>query len=717
MLSKKLRLKLPMLFMALGFFIFGSAQHQVVEATETQKFVIATDTTFAPFEFQDANGDFVGIDMELIQAIAEDQGFEVEIRPLGFNAALQALETKQVDGVIAGMSITDERKQTFDFSEPYFESGVVMAVADDSDISSYEDLKGQNVAVKTGTEGATFAESIKDEYGFTTTVFEDSANMYQDVLSGNSVAAFEDYPVMAYAIEDQGLALKLATEKEAGSSYGFAVAKDTNPELLAMFNAGLANLKADGTYQAIQQKYLGASVDTSLDVPAQNGKTYIIATDTTFAPFEFQDANGNYVGIDMDLIRAIAKDQGFGIEIRPLGFNAALQALEAKQVDAVIAGMSITDERKQTFDFSEPYFESGVVMAVAADSDIDSYEDLEGLTVAVKTGTEGATFAESIKDEYGFTLSTFDDSANMYQDVIAGNSVAAFEDYPVMAYAIEGQGIALKLATEKEAGGSYGIAVAKDTNAELLNMINTGLANLQSNGTYEEILNDYLGSDTEASNTSFFGLIQENWKTLLQGLGRTILITFASIVIALALGIFIGLFSVSPNKALNWIATIYVDIMRGVPLIVLAFFVYFSVPQLMGIRMSSTVAGIITLSLNAAAYLAEIFRGGIKAVDVGQMEAGRSLGLTYQTTMNKIILPQAIRIMIPSFINQFVITLKDTSILSIIGLVELTQTGKIIIARTYASGNMWLIIGLMYIIVITILTKISKNLEGRLKNG
>jgi polar amino acid transport system substrate-binding protein len=248
-------------------------------------------------------------------------------------------------------------------------------------------------------------------------------------------------------------------------------------------------------------------------------------------------------------------------------------------------------------------------------------------------------------------------------------------------------------------------------------MINTGLANLQSNGTYEEILNDYLGSDTEASNTSFFGLIQENWKTLLQGLGRTILITFASIVIALALGIFIGLFSVSPNKALNWIATIYVDIMRGVPLIVLAFFVYFSVPQLMGIRMSSTVAGIITLSLNAAAYLAEIFRGGIKAVDVGQMEAGRSLGLTYQTTMNKIILPQAIRIMIPSFINQFVITLKDTSILSIIGLVELTQTGKIIIARTYASGNMWLIIGLMYIIVITILTKISKNLEGRLKNG
>jgi glutamine transport system permease protein len=716
MLRKKLRRTLPMIVMALSLFLFGSSKYQEAQAAEDKTFVIATDTTFAPFEFQDASGEYVGIDMDLMNAIAEDQGFKIEIRPLGFNAALQALEAKQVDGVIAGMSITDARKQTFDFSEPYFESGVVMAVAADSNIAGYKDLKGKNVAVKTGTEGYTFAESIKAKYGFTTTVFEDSANMYQDVIAGNSVAAFEDYPVMAYAIEGQGLALKLATEKEAGSSYGFAVAKNTNPELLAMFNAGLANLKANGKYQEIQEKYLGTATDTSLGVPAANGKTFVIATDTTFAPFEFQDANGNYVGIDMDLIREIAKNQGFGIEIRPLGFNAALHALEAKQVDAVIAGMSITDERKQTFDFSDPYFESGVVMAVAADSNIAGYKDLKGKNVAVKTGTEGYTFAESIKAKYGFTTTVFEDSANMYQDVIAGNSVAAFEDYPVMAYAIETQGLALKLATEKEAGSSYGIAVAKGENAELLSMINTGLANLQANGKYKEIEARYLGSATATSDTSFLGLIKENWKVLLDGLGRTIFITFISILIALALGIVIGLFSVSPNKALNWIATIYVDIMRGVPLIVLAFFVYFSIPQLMGIRLTSTIAGIITLSLNAAAYLAEIFRGGIKAVDVGQMEAGRSLGLPYQTTMNKVILPQAIRIMIPSFINQFVITLKDTSILSIIGLVELTQTGKIIIARTYASGNMWLIIGIMYIVVITVLTKVSKQLERRLKN-
>jgi polar amino acid transport system substrate-binding protein len=133
-----------------------------------------------------------------------------------------------------------------------------------------------------------------------------------------------------------------------------------------------------------------------------DGENYVIATDTTFAPFEFQDAQGNFVGIDMDLIREIGKDQGFTVDIKPLGFDAALQAVQANQVDGVIAGMSITDKRKAVFDFSDPYFESGVQMAVLKDNeDIKGYEDLRGKRVAVKNGTEGATFADSIKDEYG----------------------------------------------------------------------------------------------------------------------------------------------------------------------------------------------------------------------------------------------------------------------------------------------------------------------------
>lgn len=221
-----------------------------------ETYVIGTDTTFAPFEFQDENGDFVGIDIEILDAVAKDQGFEYELSALGFNAAVQALEAKQVDGVIAGMSITDERKEKFDFSKPYFDSGVVMGIAaDNEEIKSYEDLAGKKVAVKIGTEGADFADSIKDQYGFETVTFDESAMMYEDVKLGNTVACFEDYPVMGYAIS-QGIGLKIVTEKEQGSSYGFAVAKGEDADLLQMFNDGYANIVADGTYQKILDKYI-----------------------------------------------------------------------------------------------------------------------------------------------------------------------------------------------------------------------------------------------------------------------------------------------------------------------------------------------------------------------------------------------------------------------------------------------------------------------------
>ena len=231
-----------------------------VTVTACQKkdkgFVIATDTTFAPFEFQNAQGQYAGIDIELLEAISKDQGFTYELKPLGFSAAVAALESSQVDGVIAGMSITGARKEKYDFSAPYYDSGVVMAIraADDS-ITGYAGLAGKRVAAKTGTEGASFAESIQEQYGFTLVYFDESPFMYEEVKSGNSVACFEDYPVMGYGIS-QGNGLKMVTAMEEGSSYGFAVLKGKNQELLKMFDQGLINIKADGTYQAILDNYI-----------------------------------------------------------------------------------------------------------------------------------------------------------------------------------------------------------------------------------------------------------------------------------------------------------------------------------------------------------------------------------------------------------------------------------------------------------------------------
>ncbi|SHE79688.1 polar amino acid transport system substrate-binding protein [Atopostipes suicloacalis DSM 15692] len=461
---------------------------------------------------------------------------------------------------------------------------------------------------------------------------------------------------------------------------------------------------------------LGFLLNRGTEVSAQE-KVYIIGTDTTYAPFEYVDEEGDFVGIDMDLLEAIAEDQGFEYELRILGFNAAVQALESNQVDGVIAGMSITDERKEAFDFTDPYYSSGSQFAVLEDSEVDSLEDLEGKIVAVKTGTTGFDVATELSEEYGFTLNVFEDSVNMYEDMQVGNSVAVVEDYPVMLYAHSTGRIRLKFIGEQQAVADNGLAVNKGENQELLQMFNDGLANLRASGEYEEIIARYLGEEAleeENKNQNIIVQFINNLEPLMEGLWQTIWLSFVSFFIALIFGVIIGLMRTSDVSLLNILAQIYIDIMRGSPLIVLAFFIYFGIPQMTGLKFNANIAGIITLSLNATAYIAEIVRGGIQAVNKGQVEAGKSLGLTNSITMRRIILPQASKIAMPSLINQFVITLKDTSILSVIGIVELTQTGKIIIARTYQSGSIWLIIGAMYIILITVLTKLSNRLEKEL---
>jgi len=221
--------------------------------------VIAMDTVFRPFEYTDENNEFVGIDVDIINAIAEDQGFKIDIQSLGWDAAVAAVQSGQADGLIAGASITEERQANgWIFSDSYYDSSQIFAVAADSDISSFEDLAGKNVAVKNGTQGAAFAESLKDQYGFTTTVFEDSPTMYQDVVAGNSVACVEDKPIIQDWIANKGLALKVVDTMESDPApYGFAIMNEANQELLDMFNAGLADIKANGTYDEILAKYLG----------------------------------------------------------------------------------------------------------------------------------------------------------------------------------------------------------------------------------------------------------------------------------------------------------------------------------------------------------------------------------------------------------------------------------------------------------------------------
>lgn len=225
------------------------------------------------------------------------------------------------------------------------------------------------------------------------------------------------------------------------------------------------------------------------------GKTWVIATDTVFKPFEYTDASGNFVGIDVDIVAAIAEDQGFSYELKSLGWDAAIAACQAGQADGMIAGASITQERQDSgWIFSDGYYNATQTMTVPANSDITGFGDLSGKTVAVKTGTQGASYAESLKDEYGFNITYFEDSPTMYQAVLGGQCAACFEDTPIMQASIKDGGLALKVLEDTaNEGAPYGFAIFNADNQELIDMFNAGLANIQANGKYDEIIAKYLG--------------------------------------------------------------------------------------------------------------------------------------------------------------------------------------------------------------------------------
>ena len=211
----------------------------------------------------------------------------------------------------------------------------------------------------------------------------------------------------------------------------------------------------------------------------------------------------------------------------------------------------------------------------------------------------------------------------------------------------------------------------------------------------------------------FVDLFFESLPLLMQGLALTLKLAAVSLAIAMVIGIIASLMGMSKNPVFRAINRAFVAIIRGTPLLVQGFFIYFGITGVLGIRMSAFTAGVIALSLNAGGYMSEIFRGGIQAVDPGQTEAARSLGLSKSQTTWRIVIPQAIRICIPSVVNQWCITIKDTSIISVLGFAELTKIGQQIIARTFRSFEVWIMVGLLYFVVIYLLTVLARVVERK----
>lgn len=210
-----------------------------------------------------------------------------------------------------------------------------------------------------------------------------------------------------------------------------------------------------------------------------------------------------------------------------------------------------------------------------------------------------------------------------------------------------------------------------------------------------------------------FELIQNALPILILGAGVTIEITAFSVAVGFFIGLFVGIARISQFKVLRVLAAIYADCIRGTPLLVQIFLIYFALPMVIGQRVEPFIAAVAACGINSGAYVSEIFRAGIQAIDIGQMEAGRSLGMTWWQTMYSIILPQAIRNILPPLGNEFIAMLKDSSLVSVIGFEELTRRGQLIIAQTYGSFEIWMTVAILYLIMTLAISRIVLLLEKR----
>lgn len=210
-----------------------------------------------------------------------------------------------------------------------------------------------------------------------------------------------------------------------------------------------------------------------------------------------------------------------------------------------------------------------------------------------------------------------------------------------------------------------------------------------------------------------FELIQQALPILLIGAGVTIEITAFSVAVGFFIGLFVGIARISRVKILRILATIYADCIRGTPLLVQIFLIYFALPMIIGQRVEPFVAAVAACGINSGAYVSEIFRAGIQSIDIGQMEAGRSLGLTWWQTMRHIILPQAFKNILPPLGNEFIAMLKDSSLVSVIGFEELTRRGQLIIAQTYGSFEIWMTVAILYLIMTLAISRFVSWLEKR----
>ncbi|HGO1810233.1 ABC transporter permease subunit [Staphylococcus aureus] len=431
-----------------------------------------------------------------------------------------------------------------------------------------------------------------------------------------------------------------------------------------------------------------------------------------YAPMEFEHTvNGKteYAGVDIDLAKKIAKDNNLKLKIVNMSFDSLLGALKTGKIDIIISGMTSTPERKKQVDFSDSYMMTKNIMLVKKDK-VNEYKDIKDFNnkkVGTQKGTEQEKIAQTEIENASIT------SLSRLPDVIlalkSGKVEGAVVEKPVAeAYLKQNPKLGISNVKFNEEEKDTVIAVPKDS-PKLLSQINKTIKEVKDKG----LIDKYMTNAANAMNDDS-GFISKYGSFFLKGIKITILISLIGVALGSILGAFVALMKLSKIKIISWIASIYIEILRGTPMLVQVFIVFFGITAALGLDISALVCGTIALVINSSAYIAEIIRAGINAVDKGQMEAARSLGLNYRQTMKSVIMPQAIKNILPALGNEFVTLIKESSIVSTIGVGEIMFNAQVVQGISFDPFTPLLVAAALYFVLTFVLTRIMNMIEGRL---
>lgn len=447
------------------------------------------------------------------------------------------------------------------------------------------------------------------------------------------------------------------------------------------------------------------------------------------APYIFPDPKGpsKMIGFEVDLAEEIAKELGVKARQAQNAWDSLIPALMRGDSDIAMNGIEITPQREKEVLFSRPYYLYTEQLVVRKDEKtINSVHDLKGK----KVGTLSGTVAQDILMKMGdVDVKIYAGQVEPYEDLAIGRLDAVLLDLPIAAYYAK-PNPRLKYAGRPVGEGFYAIAVRKG-DEELKARIDDILERLVSTGRLKEIYvkwdlwnekqeklfenirqpKGYVGLDEskKAPLYTFF-------PTLLKGAGTTIFISVISMALAVALGLILTIVRLYSRPPLSSMATWYIEIYRGTPLLIQLFILYYGLPNI-GISMGPLTAAFLGLGMNYAAYEAELYRAGINAVAKGQMEAALSLGMTRGIAIRRVVLPQAFKIALPGVTNDFIALFKDSSLVSVIAMVELTKTYGILAASTLRFFELGIIVALLYFGMSYPLSLFARRLENRPKRS